>query len=70
MVLLLREIYWVVVFQPLLCKKAYIIFFHRMFLQFNCLNTWLLAGCHIIFIAYEYTILLLQTQNKVIPIKF
>ena len=39
-----------------------------MLLKLSCLNTRLLADCHIIFIAC--TILLLQAQVKVIPIKF
>ena len=51
-----------------LCNKASIIFSHWMLLKLSCLNTWLSADCHIIFIAL--TILLLQTQIKVIPIKF
>ena len=38
-----------------------------MLLKLSCLNTWLSADCHIIFIAY--TILLLQTHKKLIPIK-
>ena len=51
-----------------LCNNASIIGYRRMLLELRCLNTWLLAVCHIIFITY--TILLLQTQIKVIPIKF
>ena len=51
-----------------LCNKASITFSRRMLLKLNCLSIWLSADCHIIFIAY--TILLLQTQIKVIPIKF
>ena len=39
-----------------------------MLLKLSCLSTWLSADCHIIFITY--IILLLQTQIKVIPIKF
>ena len=46
-----------------LCNNASI-----MLLKLSCLKTLLSADCHIIFIAY--TILLLQTQIKVIPIKF
>ena len=37
-------------------------------LKLSCLNTWLSAYCHVIFIAF--TFLLLQTQIQVIPIKF
>ena len=39
-----------------------------MLQKLSCQNTWLWADCHIIFIAY--TVLLLQTQIRVIPVKF
>ena len=51
-----------------LCKNDFIIVSRRMLLKLSCLNTWLSVDIHIIFITY--TILLVQTQIKVISIKF